>query len=163
MNQEIAGFPPDSLPEAPKTRKLHDFSLNPSENTSKHDVSTMTQSELLALHAEVEARITGMRLSEVNLEKETLIQFQRAKALQEDANKTGSDVPMNQRAQVQNSLANLLTTLAKMQMELHDSETIKRWKAALVRVVKELPKEQQAKFFELIELEATTVEQELVE
>lgn len=163
MNQETSGFPPDSLPEGPKTRKLHDFSLNPSENTSKHDVSSMSQAELLELHAKVEARLTGIRLSEVNLEKETLLQFQRAKALQEDANKDKSEVPMNQRAQVQNSLANLLQSLAKMQMELHDSETIKRWKAALVRVVKELPIEQQTKFFELLEMEATATEAELSE
>lgn len=162
MTTETPAFYPESAPEAPKKSGLSDFSLAPSTNIDKFDLKGMNQADLLTLHAKVESKLVGIRLSEVNLEKETLIQFQRAKQLQEDASTT-TDVPMNQRAQVQNSLANLLTSLAKMQMDLHDSESIKRWKAALVRVVKELPKEQHAKFFDLIDHAAAETNKELSE
>jgi hypothetical protein len=160
MTSETAGFPPDSLPEAPKSSGLASFSLEKVENTSKYDLNSMSQADLLALHSKVEGKLKGLRLSEVNLEKETLIQFQKAKALQEKAN-AASDVPVNQLAQVQNSIRTILESLSKMQMELHSSEEIKRWKAALIRVVKELPKETQTKFFDLLETEAQAVEQEL--
>jgi hypothetical protein len=70
---------------------------------------------------------------------------------------------VNQLAQVQNSIRTILESLSKMQTQLHDSESIKRWKAALIRVVKELPKDAQTKFFELLELEAQATEQELSE
>jgi hypothetical protein len=153
---------PDFTPFVQNQSGLRDFSLSKTENSSKHDISALNQAELLDLHAKVEARITGLRLSEVNLEKETLLQFQRAKTLQEKANDT-KDVPVNQLAQVQNSIRTILESLGKMQMELHDSETIKRWKAALVRVVKAQPKEFQAAFFEQLDAAGQEVEQELQE
>lgn len=163
MPEQLNVLPPDTLADAPKTGGLQDFSLEKTAKSSKFDLETMNQGELLALYAKIEGKLVGIRLSEVNLEKETLIQFQLGKALQEKANQPNSDVPVNQLAQVQNSIRNTLETLSKMQMELHNSETIKRWKAALVRVVKELPAESQAKFFELIEAEAAATEAELSE
>lgn len=162
MTSQLDQFPPDVLPDAPLKSGLKDFSLNPSAKTSKFDIETMSQSELLSLHAKIEGKLTGIRLSDVNLERETLIQLQHAKMLQETA-KDAKDVPVNQLAQVQNSLASILTTLARMQVELHSSETIKRWKAAIIRVVKEQPKEFQTAFFELLEHEAEIVEQELLQ
>lgn len=140
---------------------MADFSLEKSANTSKNDIDSLDSSQLLALHARIEAKLTGLRLSDVNLEKETLLQFQRAKVLQEDANKKDSGVPMNQRAQVQNSIAGILGTLSKMQSELHDSESIKRMKAAVVKVVRTLPKEAQAQFFELLEIEFQQAQAEM--
>jgi hypothetical protein len=162
MTLQNTDFPPDSLPETIISGGLADFSLDPSANSSKFDLNTMSQVDLLDLHAKIEAKLTGTRLSDVNLEKETLIQFQKAKALQQKANEA-KDVPVNQLAQVQNSIRTILESLSKMQTQLHDSESIKRWKAALIRVVKELPKDAQTKFFELLELEAQATEQELSE
>lgn len=153
---------PLSPESAPFSSGLRDFSLEKSENTSKFDLNTMDQSELLDLHSKVEEKLTGIRLSEVNLEKETLLQFQRAKALQIKAN-GATDVPVNQLAQVQNSIKGILESLSKMQQELHDSESIKRWKAALIRVLRAQPKEFQDAFFELLDQEAEATEQELSE
>lgn len=130
---------------------LQDFSLADVETNDKFDLSTMSQGELLALRAKIDGKLTGLSLSEVNLVKETLLQFQTAKSLQADANESGSDVPMNQRAQVQNSIANILTSLAKVQMELYDSERLKRLQAAVIKTVKKLPKEAQDTFFEALE------------
>lgn len=151
-----------SVENAPDAPKLASFSLAKTEKTPKFDISGLNQEELLELHAKVEANIVGLRLSDVNLEKEAFLAFQRAKLLQERATTT-NDVPVNQLAQVQNSLRNTLDGLAKLQTELHSSETIKRWKAALVRVLKKQPKPFQDEFFEAIEHEATVVEQEMSE
>lgn len=153
---------PDFNEILPKPGSLKSFSLANTAKTPKFDLDRMNQDELLDLHAKIEAKLTGLSLADVNLEKEALIQLKRAKALQEKAS-TGSDVPMNQQAQVQNSIRNILEGLASLQIKLHDSETMKRWKAALIRSVKAQPKDFQVTFFTLLEDEAQVVEQEMVD
>lgn len=120
----------------------------------------MTQEQLLILHSKVETKLEGVRLEDVNLVTETLLQLQKAKILQEKA-ATDRSVPMNQRAQVQNSLSNVISTLAKVQTELHSAESIKRLKAAVIRVVKTLPKDAQDNFFMLMEGEITQIEKDM--
>jgi len=137
--------------------KLKDFSLQDRETSKKIDLDAMSQEELLMLHSNVEARLQGVRLQDVNLVRETLIQLQKAKALQGKAAETENNVPMNQRAQVQNSIASILSNLARIQIELHDSESIKRIKAALVRVLRTLPAEKQNEFFDLLDQETQKV------
>lgn len=141
---------------------LRDFSLEKTKNTSKFDIERMSQEELLLLHSKIEQRITGVKLSDINLEKETLIQFQKAKLLQEKAGES-KDVPVNQLAQVQNSIRTILESLAKMQMEIHNSEAIKRLKAAIVKVMKTQSKEAQDAFFDMLENEVGLIEQSLSE
>lgn len=130
---------------------LRDFSLH-EEPVEQFPLDGLSEAKLLELHAKVESRIGGLALTEVNLVKETLLQIKRAKVLQELAtNEKGT--PMNQRAQVQNSLGGMLTQLAKMQIELYSSERIKRIQNATIRVVKTLPPAAQAQFFDLLEME----------
>jgi hypothetical protein len=162
MSQEIPLFYPETSPEAPKTGVLPSFSLEKTENTQKVGLEGLSQTELLDLHTKVESRLTGIRLSELNLEKETLLQYQKAKKLQEDAN-NDKEVPMNQRAQVQNSLGNLLERLSKMQLELYNSEALKRLKAVVIKVVKAQPKEFQDQFFEMLDGEVDAAEREMME
>lgn len=143
------------------TPKLKSFSLQQPVKQKSHDVNAMNQDELLALRDEIEQKLEGITLSDVNLVKETMIQFKKAKKLQIDASAEDSEVPMNQRAQVQNSIANILDRLSKMQTELYDSEKLKRLQAAVIKIVKTLPKEQQDSFFEQMEIEIAQVEVEV--
>lgn len=139
---------------------LQDFSLQPEDNDGAVKLDGMSKQELLDLHAKIETQLGGLALGEVNLVKETLLQIQRAKALQEAASEKSSGVPMNQRAQVQNSLANLLTQLGKIQVELYSSERIKRIQGAVVKIVRTLPKKQQDAFFDMLEVELAAAAQE---
>lgn len=161
-------IPPSDHPLSPENPSnstgLRSFSLKKEPVSSKTDVDSMSQEELLALRAKIDSKLTGIRLSDMNLEQETLIQYKQAKQLQLDANATGEGanaVPMNQRAQVQNSLASLLKDLAKMQMELHDSESLKRLRAAVIKVVRMQPKEFQDQFFDALDAEFQAAEAEL--
>jgi len=120
----------------------------------------MTQEQLLILHTKVTTKLEGITLENVNLVTETLLQLQKAKLLQEKAS-LSREVPMNQRAQVQNSLSNIISTLAKIQSDLHTSESAKRLKSAVVRVVKTLPKEAQDHFFTLMQGEVDRINEEL--
>lgn len=139
---------------------LQDFSLQEEDN--ERDVvklEGMTREELLDLHSRIEQQIGGLELTQINLVKELLLQLHRGKALQEKAS-SANDAPLNQRAQVQNSLGNAIKDLAKIQSELYSSERIKRIQSAVIKVVKTLPKPQQDHFFELLEYELTLAAQE---
>jgi hypothetical protein len=130
---------------------LRDFSLH-EEPVEEFPLEGLSEEKLLELHSKVESRLGGLALTEVNLVKETLLQIKRAKVLQELAT-SEKGTPMNQRAQVQNSLAGLLTQLSKIQIELYSSERIKRIQNAVIRVVKTLPDPQQVAFFDMLEIE----------
>lgn len=147
--------------QSPLDTGLEDYSLEKREKDDKFDISALNQAELLALRTKIEAKITGTTLSELNLVKETLFQFQSAKVLQAEAGAANSDVPMNQRAQVQNSIAKILDQLGKIQMELYSSEKLKRLQAAVIKIVKQLPKPQQDTFFEQIESDFQVAEMEV--
>lgn len=141
-----------------ETPALADFSLQPQDN-GKIKVKGMTREQLLDLHAKVENELGGLGLMEVNLVKETLLQIHRAKLLQETASQA-KDAPLNQKAQVQNSLGSMLTQLAKVQIDLFNSERIKRIQGAVVKVVKTLPKPQQDQFFEMLQDELSRAARE---
>lgn len=140
---------------------LGDFQLHSNEKKSKLDIDRLDQAGLLHLRAQIDAKIVGTSLSEVNLVKETLIQLQFAKVLQADAGKTINSVPMNQRAQVQNSIAAILDKLTRIQATLYSAEYTKRLQATLVKVLRTLPHETQVMFFEMLDLEAVELKAEM--
>lgn len=131
---------------------LQDFSLQPADNKGGIDIDALTKPQLLDLHAKIEQKLGGLELGSINLVKETLLQVHRAKALQEQAS-TAADAPLNQRAQVQNSLGTLIKDLIKMQTSLFNSERIKRIQGAVIKIVKTLPAKQQDAFFDMLSQE----------
>lgn len=111
----------------------------------------MTQAELLQLRGEIDENLSGIHLQDVNLVQETLIQLKKAKILQNRATKVGANYPLNQLAQVQNSIAKILQDLAKIQNTLFDSEQRKRLQQATIKTIKSLSQADQDRFFELYE------------
>lgn len=130
---------------------LPDFNLAPTPKSTNTDLGSMTQAELLTLRAEIDEKLSGMHLNDLNLVQEVLIQLKKAKILQNASNKPNSGVPVNQKAQVQNSIVKILSDLAKLQNTLFDSEQRKRLQAATIKAVKTLPPEAQHVFFEAYE------------
>lgn len=130
---------------------LPDFSLQQPKKEHKQDLESMTQAELLALRDKIDEKLTGIHLKDVNLVQEVLIQLKKAKILQNKANSPGRDFPINQLAQVQNSIAKILNDLARLQNTLFDSEQRKRLQQATIKTVRAMPQEMQDKFFELYE------------
>jgi hypothetical protein len=58
-------------------------------------------------------------------------------------------VPMNQQAQIVNSLGSLLKSLGGLQMRMYDSERLKKLEGAIIEVMRTLPEEQQDLFLKL--------------
>ena len=64
------------------------------------------------------------------------------------------DTPANQKAQVANSVVSTLAQLVKMQEDLRRDERLKRIESVLLEVIKTLPEETKAAFFEEYERRA---------
>lgn len=145
-------FTGESAPSA-----LQDFSLHKPKAAPKYDIDAMSDEDLLKLRDKIEAKLSGLSLSDIDLMKEMLIQLKKAKILQEKAEKE-DETPLNQRAQVQNSISNIITRLAAAQTTLYDSERLKRLEAATIKCVKSLPKDAQDLFFSLYDVEIDKLE-----
>ncbi len=121
---------------APDKRAPNDF-----------DFDGLALDQLLTLRGEIEKRLPAVALKDLNMEKELVLQFLAAQSLQ--ARVTSDDrVAANQKAQVANSLAASLATLAKFQTEVHSSERMKRVEIALIDAVNLLPLEAKVSFMD---------------
>lgn len=114
------------------------------------DLQKLTESELLLLRSQIDAVLPVTKLSDMNLERELTLQFRVAQALQNEI-MDDTHTPANQKAQVMNSVAATLQSLAKMQQEHYTPERLKKIEAALVKVLNTLPAEQTEEFFEVYE------------
>ena len=56
------------------------------------------------------------------------------------------DVPPNQAAQDFNTISSILKEIVKMQTDLYDAERVKKLEAAMLKAIKEAPKEAQLAF-----------------
>jgi tryptophan synthase beta subunit len=73
-------------------------------------------------------------LDDLDLDKELLQQFTTAKEVLEDI-RHEQDVPANQKAQVINTITNILQGILKMQQDLHNVERMKLVENTLIEVL----------------------------
>lgn len=105
-------------------------------------LSSATIQDLLAIRAEVERRLPNANLRDLDLHRELVLQVLALQQLQGTV-LDDPDTPANQRAQVANSLSAALTTLVKVQQDVHNTERLKRLENALIEYVNALPAEMQ--------------------
>lgn len=110
------------------------------------DLAPFSLDELLALRAQIDARLPATALADLDLEEELVIQFQQTKGL---LNRVIADenVPANQKAQVTNSCSSILGQITRMQTELYSAERVKALEAALIKSLLTLPEPAQIQFF----------------
>lgn len=113
-------------------------------------LSRYSVEELLDLRKRIDAMLPSRNLRDVNLEKELVLQLDVVKQLQTDT-LSDTGIPANQMAQVAGQVANVLSTLGKLQVELYDSERLKKIEQILIDSLNELPEEAQAAFIERYE------------
>lgn len=102
---------------------------------------------LLALRARIGTKLPPLSIAEMNLEEELVIQYYSAKALV--AAVAGDDlVPTNQKAQVQNSCAAILKTLADVKVAVFSAERVQAIQLALEKAFQGESEEVKKRFFE---------------
>lgn len=114
------------------------------------DLANLPVEELLKLRADIDKLLPATAMKDLDLEKELVIQFQVAKALQTEtlASKTEE---ANRKAQVANTTASILQQLIKMQAEFHTAERLKNIESRLIRCLEKVPEQYLLEFFEWYE------------
>lgn len=128
---------------------LKNHSLTPNKPAEKADpLANLDDAGLLELRNRIDARLTT-DISQLNLTEELGLQFRAGKLLlakvQEDA-----ETPANQKAQVFNSVSAMLTKIIEQQELVFNAERLKRYEAAMLKVLELCgTAEQRAIFFDL--------------
>lgn len=106
----------------------------------RRDIDNMSVEELLALRAEIDARLPATSLKDMNLEKELIIQYLKVVELQQKVLED-DETPANQLAQVANAVAGTLQNLITMQSKFHNVERFKQLENLMIKHMKSLPLE----------------------
>jgi uncharacterized protein (UPF0147 family) len=107
--------------------------------------SSLPVSTLIRYRDEITRHLPPTQLSKMNLEEELLMQFHTVRALQNDVMED-TEIPVNQRAQVANSVAASLNKLAEMQIDLYSAERFKNVENLLIRTLSQLPEDLASEF-----------------
>ena len=102
---------------------------------------------LLRYLDEIRAALPYNSLVDMDMERELILQFQAVRELQNTII-DDDDVPANQKAQVANSVASVLGSIAELQNKIYSSERFKRIETLLIRHLNKLPEDVAAAFLE---------------
>jgi hypothetical protein len=109
------------------------------------DWSRYRTDDLIRFMDEIRACLPSTKLSEMNLEEELVLQYHTVRALQNDVLQQ-EEIPLNQRAQLANSVSSVLSKLADLQNEIYSSERFKVVENLLIRMLSRLPENVAAQF-----------------
>lgn len=105
---------------------------------------------LIQYRDEITAHLPPLALKDINLEEELLLQFHAIRQLQTTV-LNDETLPLNQRAQVANSVTNILNKLTELQGEAYNQERFKAIELALIRSLRTLPEDVAKDFIEQYE------------
>lgn len=128
-------------------RKSGDESPVKSGRITRFNWGSMPVEELLTHYDEIQQFLPPTSLSDMDLEKELLLQFHTIRALQNRV-MDDDEIPVNQRAQVANSVANSINKLTDLQNAIYTTERFKQIEGKLIRMLAKRDDEFAAKFIE---------------
>lgn len=113
-----------------------------------NDLSKLPIETLYNMRRHIDKFLPQQSLKSVNMERELVVQLAIVKKLQKDSLNNDEGTPVNQLAQVANSVASALATLAKLQTEVYTSERLKILESVMIDCLKTLPQEAQKAFLD---------------
>lgn len=108
-------------------------------------LANMQVDELIEMRRQIEDLLPVKDLKDLNLARELVLQVQALQALQQRVIQD-TETPVNQVAQVANSLSSALTNLLKVQTEVYTSERLKKLENILIECLNKLPMAAQEEF-----------------
>ncbi len=100
--------------------------------------ATWPLSELLAMHSAIEAVLPVKSLKDMDLARELVLQVQALQQLQQTV-ANDEDTPVNQKAQVANSLSSALVNLVKLQNDVYNAERFKKVETFVIHFLNTMP------------------------
>lgn len=135
--------------------KTEDGKVEDVSKPTPYNWKILSVAELIRFRDEITATLPPTSLADMNLEEEMLLQYHSLRAVQNEV-LHDPDVPVNQQAQISNSVSQVLTKLAEKQQEIYTSERLKRIESILIEAVQSLPTEVSeaflTKYEEMLEL-----------
>lgn len=86
----------------------------------------------------VHYRDLGTKLSDLTLDKELFIQYSMAVRMMTGV-ENDSTIPLNQKAQLLNTITAVLSQIVKTQAELYNAENFKKLEQSLIEALKKFP------------------------
>jgi len=127
--------------------KVKNFGRGEETSTPTFSWSALPLETLLRYLDEIRQVLPATTLLDMNMEEELILQFQAVRTLQNTILDDIS-VPANQKAQVANSVASVLGSIADLQNKVYSSERFKRIETLLIRHLNKLPEDVAAAFLE---------------
>lgn len=127
--------------------KVKNFGRGEETSTPTFRWSALPLETLLRYLDEIRQVLPATTLLDMNMEEELILQFQAVRTLQNTILDDIS-VPANQKAQVANSVASVLGSIADLQNKVYSSERFKRIETLLIRHLNKLPEDVAAAFLE---------------
>jgi hypothetical protein len=110
--------------------------------------SALPLETLLRYKLEIEACLPPTKLKDVDVESELVNQLRTAQRLQAKVlDYDEASIPLNQVVQAVNSVSAVIEKLAKLQIDLAETENLKKMEAAFIKAVQGLPTEAVEAFF----------------
>ena len=125
-------------PRLRNVKALHVPSESPLEKHLVTPLEDIPESDRIDLYEALKAALPPHKLEDIDLTQELVLQFMRVKQLQVDT-LADQSVAANQKAQVANSVATILSQLTRLQTELHNAERIKALETQLIKALKDFP------------------------
>lgn len=127
---------------------LKNHSLQPPAPEVKADpLAGLSDDELLKLRARIDATLK-VDLARLNLSEELGLQYKAGYAMLMEV-QNDKEVPVNQKAQVFNSVSKMLQDIIKQQKVVFNAERLKRYEAAFLKILGKLPPEMAQIYFDL--------------
>lgn len=114
-----------------------------SDNDVMKALNSWSKQQLYQLKSQLDEMFPASSLKGFNLEGELIDRYTATTQLW-DTVLHDEAVPANQKAQVMNACANLLSQISKIQLEVYDSERVKRLEKVFIEVLNQLPNREQA-------------------
>lgn len=130
--------------------------VSPGEQRPTFQWSSYPIELLIKYRDEITQCLPPLALTDMNLEEELLLQFHSLRKLQNDVLSDDNAGPLNQRAQVANSVTNALAKLVEIQADVYSQERFKMVETLLIRHLNRLPEETAAAFLADYEKVLTT-------
>lgn len=130
-----------------KPAGLKPYSLKKDPISGENDLKSMSLRELLHLRDQIDTLLPATDLKSLNLVQLTLLDYYKARELLVEI-QNDTMTPVNQKAQVMNTVRNTLAEITRMRNEVYNGEQFRMMEAALAKALKKLPKEAQDMFFE---------------
>ena len=127
--------------------KVKNFGRGEETSTPTFRWEALPVETLLRYLDEIRQVLPATTLLDMNMEEELILQFQAVRTLQNTILDDES-VPANQKAQVANSVASVLGSIADLQNKVYSSERFKRIETLLIRHLNKLPEDVAAAFLE---------------